>query len=286
MSRLSTTFATAGAAALLVVASFAAGAAASPATAPASVPASAVGTPPPPNRDALAEPDDVTPMAITTSPELLYVPITQCRIADSRPGSPFGDEQTRTYYVGGTFGFSPQGGTSGGCGVPTGAVSAVVNILAYHPSGAGRIKAWAPATPEPSGAVLWYPKSTTGGTVQQANVKLRSGAGTDLALSNTGGPTEVLIDVVGYYVPQLQAYISSSGTVIDQSGRLVSATKTGTGTYTLVWDRDISTCSGVASSDLTGHTMSVYTSGTSSYIYSVNNAGGAEDYWFNVAIHC
>ena len=144
------------------------------------------------------------------------------------------------------------------------------------------MRAWATGSSAPTATLLNYGTFSLGPAPRCRSVGDRQGPhGQELQRTHPPG-----VDVAGYYIPKMHAYISSSGTILDQSGRLVSATKTGTGTYTLVWDRDVSTCTGVASSDLTGHIMSVYTSGVNSYVYSVNNAGGAEDYWSNVLINC
>jgi hypothetical protein len=226
----------------------------------------------------------VSSAAVTANPELLYVAITPCRIVDTRGAvGPFSSGQTRNYYVGGTFGFAPQGGRSGGCGIPEGAQAVAAVVTAVSPAHAGYVRAWPAGSAEPGATLLNYATNNIGIGGQ---VKLRSGAGTDMSVKNYGGPTQIVIDVNGYYIQQLQAYIASGGSVIDQSGRLVSATKNSTGVYTLTWDRSVDTCSGQGSSDLTGHIVSVYTSGNNSYVYIVNNAGTPEDYWVNVDINC
>ena len=131
---------------------------------------------------------------------------------------------------------------------------------------------------------MLYPKKAA--VQQQLTLPLRNGAGKDLSVRSVKSKSTYSLIAVGYHVPQMSAYISSAGTILDQSGRLISATKTAAGQYTLVWDRDISACSGQGSSDVTGHIVSVYTSGVSSYVYVVNNAGAYEDYWTNVLITC
>lgn len=288
MSRIATTFATAGAAALLVVASFTAGAASSPgATSTESSQAQAAPTPPDgeKHRDSTSADEPMALPGPDTPAELLYVPVPTCRAVDTRPSTRFGDGTGRNYYIAGTVGFAAQNGASAGCKVPTGATSVVVKLFAVGSSAAGRLKSWPSGSAEPSGSVMYYTKSVAG-SLSQVTLPIRGGAGADVAIRNVGGPTDVVIDVVGYYMPQMYAYIASSGSALDQSGRLVSATKTGTGTYTLEWDRDVTNCAGVGSSDLTGHIVSVYTSGTNTYVYTVNNAGAAEDYWFNVVVTC
>lgn len=224
------------------------------------------------------------PLAITPSPELLFVAVTPCRIVDTREAvGRFGVGTTRSYYVGGTFGFAPQGGVSGGCGIPTGAQAVSATITAVSPIGSGYVRAWPAGQTEPSATTLNYAgKNISNGTT----AKLRSGAGTDLTIKNYSGTTHIVIDVNGYYIQQLTAYISTSGTILDQSGRLVSAVNNSAGTYTLTWDRDVSACAGVASSDISGHILSVFTSGNISYVYVDDNAGNAVNYWFHVVVHC
>ena len=210
--------------------------------------------------------------AITSSPELLYVPVTPSRVVDTRSaGGRFVNGTTRSYYVTGTTMFVPQGGKSGGCGIPTGAKAVTATLAAVSPANAGYIRAWAAGGTEPAATLLKNYATVNTGT--GATVPIRS-TGTGLTVKNYGGSTHLVIDVTGYYAPQMQAYISSDGEIIDHSGRLVSATNNSQGTYTLVWDRNIDTCSGQASSDISGYIVSVYTSaGNTSYVYVDDNTG-------------
>ena len=212
--------------------------------------------------------------------ELLYVPITPCKLA----GITVGKNKSRTLYAAGATGFAGQGGKSTGCAIPTSAASVTVNVTVRQATKAGELRAWAAGSAQPAFSTMLYPKKSA--AQEQLTLPLLNGAGKDLSVKSVKAKAKYSIVAVGYYVPQMSAYISSSGTILDQSGRLISATKTGTGTYTLIWDRDISACTGQGTSDLTGHIVSVYTSGTSSYVYTVNNAGGAEDYWTNILISC
>lgn len=229
---------------------------------------------------------DVQTDAITTNAELLYVPVTPCRIVDTRTyGQRFASLTVRSFYVGGTFGFAPQGGKSGGCGIPTTAKVVSATFTAVDPAADsyGYLRAWAAGTSEPQATLLNYnaDRISIGG-----QVPLRSGAGTDLTMKNYYGSTDLVIDVNGYYTQQLHAYISSSGTVYDHSGRLVSAVNNSAGSYTLTWDRNLDTCSGVASSDISGYIMSVYVSGNVSYVYVDDNAGNASNYYYHVVLSC
>jgi hypothetical protein len=228
---------------------------------------------------------EIVAAAVTPTPEMLFVPVTPCRVLDTREtaAGDFDPGQTRNYYTSGTVGFEAQGGKSGGCGIPTGAKAVSLVMSAIDPTDDGYLRAWAAGTSEPQATLLNYNDSRIS---VGSPIPVRSGAGTDLSVKNYNGSTHLVIDVNGYYIQQMQAYISASGTVLDQSGRLVSATRTSEGIYSLVWDRNISNCTGQGSSDLTGHIVSVYTSGTTATVRSVTNAGAYNDYYLNVLITC
>lgn len=226
----------------------------------------------------------VTPRAITPQPENLFVSLTPCRILDTRiVGGAIANGATRAYYVAGTTGFDAQGGQVGGCGIPAGATGISATVTAVNPTNPGYLRAWPAGLSEPRATILNYARNSigTGGTLP-----ISTSTGTQLQVKNYGGPTHLVIDVNGYVIPQLQAYISPSGSILDQSGRLVSATKSATGVYTLVWDRTISSCSGQASSDFAARSASVYTSGNTSTVYVYDMNGTAVDYYVNVVINC
>jgi hypothetical protein len=219
--------------------------------------------------------------------EMMYVPITPCRIVDTRKpgaGGKIAPGAQRSFVVKGTASFAAQGGKSGGCGIPNSATAVTAAFTTSESTGKGRLNAYPVGATEPNSTVLSYTnanKVTTGST---------------LALAKTGSPhlrvhnydfaTHFGIDITGYYAPQMAAYINPAGTIVDASSRLVSSTKNATGVYTLVWDRDISNCVGNASSDITAHIESVYTSNNISYVYVVDKNGTPQDYWINVVITC
>ena len=88
-----------------------------------------------------------------SSADLIYTPVTPCRVFDTRSstaGILVGDTQ-RNFFVAGNTGFANQGGNSGGCGIPYGpATSVMINFVAVAPTGAGNLRAWAVANPQPA----------------------------------------------------------------------------------------------------------------------------------------
>lgn len=97
---------------------------------------------------------------------------------------------------------------------------------------------------------------------------------------------QVKLDVIGYFEPQLWAYVESSGELGKSSGRTTSVTKTGTGSYTVAFDRDVGACAGVASPDPGGRMTSVNTAGNVANVSVFNQAGVASDAGFSLHVRC
>jgi hypothetical protein len=144
-----------------------------------------------------------------SSADLIYTPVTPCRVFDTRSsttGILVGDTQ-RNFYVSGAIGFTDQGGTSGGCGIPLGAATAVIiNFTAVTPTAGGFLRAWAVANPQPVApfaAIMTYSQDivvlTTGVTVPICDAAATSCAAGDLRLQANYGSVHVVGDVVGYF---------------------------------------------------------------------------------------
>jgi hypothetical protein len=73
--------------------------------------------------------------------DLVYTPVTPCRIIDTRlAGGPIAAGTTRSFRVAGTS-YSDQGGSATTCGVPVGpTTAAVINFVAVNPGGAGNLR--------------------------------------------------------------------------------------------------------------------------------------------------
>jgi hypothetical protein len=174
-----------------------------------------------------------------------YVPVTPCRIVDTRKAiGPISNGQTRSYYVSGTTSFVSQGGKSGGCGVPTGATAISASVTAVTPQGSGYVRAWPSNLAEPTATVLNYPKNINLGTGVTLSINQSSTVG--LKVKNYGGPTELVIDVLGYYDEPMGVVISPSGTQYAGTNRVTSVVRTQAGHYTVTFDRDVSGCRPIA----------------------------------------
>jgi hypothetical protein len=184
--------------------------------------------------------------------ETKFVAITPCRLVDTRQGSntPLSPNQTRRYDVRGTGAtFAAQGGKAGGCGIPTSGVTAVeLTVTAVQASGTGFLRVFPES--EPTATFLNYTptfNASNSGTVGLCG--LNGGvcvANQDLAVKNYSNTTDLVVDVQGYYALPMSATVSEAG-ALGRTSRAVSATRSATGRYSVVFDRDISSCNMVGS---------------------------------------
>ncbi|MCW2522549.1 MAG: hypothetical protein JWO63_884 [Frankiales bacterium] len=186
-------------------------------------------------------PNGVTPLSPRppARSETVFVPITPCRIVDTRVA---GGRVTaaRAFYVAGTTAFVTQGGKSGGCGIPFGTTAIAANIGATAELAAGYVKAYPSNLSAPNASVLNFSRNVTIANGVTLAIDA-STTGKSLTLS-ASEPTQIFLDVTGYYAPQLEGMVSPTGGVYSGSSRLVSAVHNGTGTYTVTWDSDVSYC--------------------------------------------
>ncbi|WP_154673978.1 hypothetical protein [Nakamurella lactea] len=226
------------------------------------------------------------------SSETAFLPITPCRIVDTRSGTgangtPLGNHTIRPYYVGGTFGFAPQGGKSGGCGIPVGATAIAATLTAVTPTHSGFLRAWPNGLSEPRATLLNYAGSSIG---SGATVSLNASSAMALRVRNYGGPTDLVIDVFGYYVKPLAVMVSSGGALYAGSSRGVSASRASLGVYDVVFDRNIRYCTAevtVYNSGYFGSASTYYGSNSSSVrVYIWTAAGAPADQYFYLVVDC
>jgi hypothetical protein len=145
-----------------------------------------------------------------TAADLVFTPVTPCRVIDTRlGGGPIAANTQRNFVIAGTSGFTAQGGSPMGCGIPLGpATSVVINFVAVFPAGAGNLRAWAVASPQPAaplaavlnyGVVAGLPALANGIVVPICNTAVTSCAAGDLRLQADSSATDVVADVVGYF---------------------------------------------------------------------------------------
>jgi hypothetical protein len=226
----------------------------------------------------------VAPAPLSAGSETVYVPINPCRIADTRKGGgKLATGAKRNLYVSGTSGFSSQGGTSGGCGIPASAKAATFSITAVSASGSGAVAAWPAGASEPFAKALSFEKG--GVHTGTPTVALRPGSSTNLSIRDYSAATHLVVDVTGYYAAQMSAVILEDG-VLAHGSRVVQAGRLGIGWYAVKFDTDITHC--VATASLRGFKgfVSVSFSGTYAYAYTRNTAGVDSDAAVLLVVTC
>jgi len=121
---------------------------------------------------------------------LHFVPITPCRVADTRgPIGPLGGPylpagQSRDFPV-----------TASNCGIPSNAQAYALNVTVVPRGSLSYLTVWPAGQPQPAVSTLNSYDART-----KANMAI-VGAGTSGALSvHTAGPTDVVLDISGYFM--------------------------------------------------------------------------------------
>lgn len=157
--------------------------------------------------------------------DLLYVPVAPCRVIDTRgdsrtPGGILQIDQPRHFEIVGTTGFEQQGGTAGGCGIPSGAAApqaaaVMINLIAINPEGRGNMGAWEFGQPEPFASVINYQKLDM--NIANGLIIPIAGVSTlqyDLTVEARISRVHLIADVTGYFtrfpVEQFQGGLKST----------------------------------------------------------------------------
>lgn len=178
--------------------------------------------------------DQVSATAATASlgdsqSDLIFVPVTPCRIVDTRlAGGVIAANTMRSFLVTGTTGFEAQGGKAGGCGIPQGsslpqAAAVVINFVAVGPQGPGDLRAWAYGQTEPLAAVINY-ANVPGLNIANGIVVPIAGVSTqpdDLTVGTDVSGTHLVADITGYFtrfpIEQFQGSLKTTVAESDDS---------------------------------------------------------------------
>jgi hypothetical protein len=138
----------------------------------------------------------VTQAAVSSGSRPVFVPITACRIADTRPqpefnvgprSTPIGDSQTHTITA---------HGTNGNCTIPADATALSLNVTALGATLPTFLTIWAANIPRPEASSL-NPTPGQPPTPNAVTTELNAG---QFNIFNRQGSVDVVVDVNGYYV--------------------------------------------------------------------------------------
>jgi hypothetical protein len=176
---------------------------------------------------------------------LSFVPITPCRIIDTRPGAGFSGLYGPPALSAGAVRTFPITGTTTGtptqCGIPDEAEAISANFTAVLFTGAGDIRAFPAGGAVPLASILNYRLETIANTVT-VPMRATGGGHNGISLQADVHSTHVVVDVSGYYAAKhLAAFVVPNGT-LSRGLHAISSQRFGTGQYGVVFDRDIRNC--------------------------------------------
>ena len=136
-----------------------------------------------------------------TAADLVYVPVTPCRIIDTRVvGGAIAANSTRDFDITGVADFSFQGGASGDCAIGSvgSFAAAAINFVVVTPNAAGYITAFPYLATQPLASTVNY----VAGDVRSnlAIVKIDQGPSTPEMSVYSFAQTHLVADVVGYFI--------------------------------------------------------------------------------------
>ena len=227
--------------------------------------------------------------------ESKFVPITPCRILDTRKG--FGrakvDSPITIDVRGSGATFTAQGGRTNGCAIPQSATAISASVTAVD-AGSGFLRAWPPGGGQPTSTFMNYDYSyNVSNSGDLALCSTGCAANKDLTFRAFGSDTDLVVDVAGYYEAPMSANVGSDGT-LGRNSRATGVTSVGTGTYILSFDRDISTCTYFAGTATTSEgTAPGFVAVTNSsgdpnavYVKVYNTSGAVANLGFQVQVVC
>jgi hypothetical protein len=152
--------------------------------------------------------------------DLVYVPVTPCRIIDTRvAGGAIAANTTRGFDVTSAANYAAQGGENSNCngvGAAGSFAAAAINFTVVTPGAAGYITAFPFGAAQPLAATVNYTAGDIRGNF--AVVKLDQGAAANELSVYTFAQTHLVADIVGYYrrtpVPSMECINTTQTSVV------------------------------------------------------------------------
>ncbi len=218
--------------------------------------------------------------------DLTFHAVTPCRIVDTRFGGGPLLNAARTFNS--SSALAGQGGNGAGCGIPTNAEALQVNLVAVPVGGSsGYLTAWETGAPQPLSSLLNYSVRPI------ANMVTLPVSGAEQFNTYVAGYSNVIADVAGYYTKPLYVAVAPGGTIYQGiSSGVVSVTKTSTGNYDVVFDRNVTKCSATASSIVWASNTdpspdnNVGYGGNKIKVGVTNSSNAFVDDWFYLSVTC
>jgi hypothetical protein len=217
--------------------------------------------------------------------ETKYIPISPCRIVDTRVGGgQIAENVSRSFKVRGASGFDAQGGSHTGCGIPTSASAMEVAVTTVEPTDRGYMRIFPAGTTEPKATFINYSpyNPTNTGAVTLCATNCFAG---DVTVKSHEAGTDLVMDVQGYYVKPMAALITYDSSVITGS-RVTGTAHPNTGGYDITFDRSLAKCIPVVSPWFSGYKVFVQQNGSTVHVTSFIGDNTLADTQFLIQVDC
>ncbi len=165
-----------------------------------------------------AKTEDSTAALGDATTDLVYVPVTPCRVIDTRlAGGVIPAAGTRDFEIASVTDYTAQGGAATNCGVGnvSGVASAVINFTSVSPTFAGFATAYQFGGALPLAATVNYAAGEISGNL--SIVPLDSNpAGADISVYSFA-QTHLVGDIVGYFVPPQATALQCTSTFVTEN---------------------------------------------------------------------
>jgi hypothetical protein len=150
-----------------------------------------------------------------------FVPITPCRIIDTRSGAPIGTRST-PLGVAETATFTIWG-QNGNCTLPTSATAIAANVTVTSGTAVSFLTIWPADVSRPNTSTNNW-AGGQGPTPNKVDVKV-SAAG-KISVYNDAGSANIIVDILGYYEPAPVPTVVSDGVEFNEVPSIVTVTQT------------------------------------------------------------
>jgi len=143
--------------------------------------------------------EDYAPVLGSATSDLVFTPVTPCRIIDTRSAGGIINANTGRQFQVNMSNYSSQGGFAGSCNIPINPAAVAINVASTQQTGNGHIRVIVTGGGVPNAAMLNYRAGTN---ISNAAVVRSLETGVDDIFIYSGvSATHVVSDIMGYFAP-------------------------------------------------------------------------------------
>lgn len=228
-------------------------------------------------------------LPVDTTSEAKFTAIRPCRIVDTRvTGGVIHTGSPRSFLAASNSSLAAQGGNPVGCGIPDSAVAVQANVVTVGATGSGYLKIYPYGSAAPGASYMNYRDGAAlanGGTIT-----LNTAGAKHFTVLAASHSTHVVIDVSGYFVKPMFAFVNSGGSLgVKSRATGASQLTLFPGAYEVDFDRDVSGCAYNATAFDQGYIAIVEPrSGNVDgvFVYTSNSSGTPVNEAFYLTVTC